>query len=50
MTIDELDAWREQAFREVATAARIRNVVFYAGLAGVFLLGMLAEYALTHFV
>ena len=49
-TADELESWRAEAFRQVEKSERIRMLLVYGGMAGLFILGMLTQYALTHFL
>ena len=48
MTRDELEIWRAEAFRHVEKSERIRKLLVYGGMAGLFLLGLLTQYLLTH--
>jgi hypothetical protein len=50
MTADELEAWRENAFRAVQKSERVRKLLVYGGMSGLFALGMLTQYALTHWL
>lgn len=50
MTPDELESQREQAFHQVQKSERIRKLLVYGGMAGLFVLGMLTQYVLTHFL
>jgi hypothetical protein len=42
-----MESRRADAFRLVQNSERLRKFLIYGGVAAVFLLGMLAEYALT---
>ena len=48
MTIAELESYREIAFREVQKSERLRKIQIYGGMAALFILGMVAQYVLTH--
>jgi hypothetical protein len=48
MTAVELDMQRADAFRQVQKAERLRKLQIYGGMAALFILGMVAQYLLTH--
>jgi hypothetical protein len=48
MTADELEFWRADALRHVQKSERFRKLQIYGGMAALFILGMLAQYLLTH--
>jgi hypothetical protein len=48
LTKDELEMQRACALRHVNKSERIRKLQIYDGMAALFILGMLAEYLLTH--
>jgi hypothetical protein len=48
MTAAELDMQRADAFRQIQKAERFRKLQIYGGMAALFILGMLAQYLLTH--
>ena len=48
MTPEELESYRETAFREVQNSERLRKIQIYGGMAALFALGMIAQYLLTH--
>ena len=50
MTADELELWRENAFHEVAKSECIRKLLVYGGMAGLFILGMVTQYFLAHYL
>ena len=50
MTGGELELQRAKTMRAIKKDMRIRNLLFYSGVAALFALGMLTEYALTHWL
>ena len=49
-SVEDLERYRAEALRAVKKDRLIRNILLYVGMAGLFLLGMLTQYVLTHWL
>lgn len=49
-SLEELERQRAEAMQAVENDRRIRNILLYGGMVGLFLLGMLTQYVFTHWL